>query len=107
MRTEECSAKIMIAREAYIKRTKRELKAMKGKCKEWWKKTNALSGAPAKTCSIPALKRESGAWVTDEAAKATLIAENLAEKARLAPGAHNRYSTLPPAGHQRRGAQTN
>ena len=34
IRTEECSAKIMAAREAYIKRTKKELKAMKAKSKE-------------------------------------------------------------------------
>ena len=94
MRTEECSAKIMIAREAYIKRTKRELKAMKGKCKEWWKKTNALSGAPAKTCSIPPLKNSSNEWVLEASAKATPIAETQLRKCTLAEEEQNKYSKI-------------
>ena len=57
LRAEECSAKIVSARESYIQRTKRELAKMWGNAKQWWRKTNILLGTPAKTCSIPPLKK--------------------------------------------------
>ena len=91
-RAEDCSAKIMRAREDYISKTKAELKTYKDKPKMWWKTTNVLSGAPAKTCSIPAMKTSSKEWILDPAGKANLIAQTQAAKCTVSDVEENKYT---------------
>ena len=99
-RAEECSAKIVIAREGYIKRIKRELTRMWGNAQQWWKKTNTLMGAPAKTCSIPPLKNTSNEWVLEAADKATLIAETQLRKCVLSEEKKNEYTKIKQSTRQ-------
>ena len=96
----ECSEKIMQARERYIERTRQELAKMKDNSKQWWKKTNEIQGAPGKVCNIPALKNASNEWVLDPAEKATLVAETLNSKYKIAGKEHNLYSDIVPSGHK-------
>ena len=96
IRTEQCSQQIMAARLAYIQRTKQELKKLKGHSKTWWKQTNTLLGAPAKTCSIPALKNNENVWILNESEKATLIAETQKNKCVLPVEVINEYSAIEP-----------
>ena len=100
-RAEECSAKIMRAREQYISKTKAELKSYKDKPKLWWKTTNILSGAPAKICSIPALKDPSKEWILNPVEKANLIAKTQAAKFTISAPEENKYSRISATGrHQ-------
>ena len=84
-KNEDCSKKIMAARAAFNIRTKAKLNKLKDKPKQWWKENNLLLGAPAKICSIPALKDSANNWVLDASDKATLIATTLKNKCVLSP----------------------
>ena len=90
----ECSAILKEEREKHITKTKLQIKALKPGSKQWHAKSSELLGDEPKTCNIPALKDEKGAWVLSPKGKADLLATTMANKFALGPSEPNRFSKL-------------
>ena len=63
MATIECSEVMLQEREAYIEKTREEIKKLKPGSKKYWSKSNEILGQEAKVRSIPGLKNVAGEWV--------------------------------------------
>ena len=92
--TTKCSEVMLQEREKHIVNTRKELKEMKKGSKQWYSKTNELTGQETKVCSVPALKGPTGKWVHDPEEEANLFAETFANKYTLCEGEDNRHSIL-------------
>ena len=59
-----CSEGTLQAYWKYVQRVKDELSKLKPGARKWWTKSRELLELKGKTCSIPALKDNTGEWVT-------------------------------------------
>ena len=92
----QCSAGIMEEYEAYIRRTRDELRELRRGSKLWWRKSRALLHKLAATSSIPGLKTRSGDWILGAKAKADLLAQAFEEKFVMIEKESNRFSDVNP-----------
>ena len=81
----DCSAVLKEEREAYISRTRNDIRNLKPASKQWHSKSRELLGDEANTCNIPALKLDNGDWELNAKGKADLLATTMSGKYALGP----------------------
>lgn len=92
--TRACSEGTVKAYWDYVQQVRKELATLKQGDRKWWSKSRELLELKGKTCSIPALKDDQGAWVTTASDKANLFSRTFGKKYTLPAAENNEYSTL-------------
>ena len=75
MHCNRCSEVLLSEYHKYIAKIRKEMQALPRGSKKWWKMNSILLHRKSKSCSIPALRDESGTWILDAQSKANLFAD--------------------------------
>ena len=78
-----CSEVLLSEYHKYIAKIRTEMQALPRGSKKWWKMNSILLHRKSKSCSIPALRDESGTWILDAQSKANLFADVWSSKFSL------------------------
>ena len=97
--TAACSAILLSEHQKHTVRMRDKLQQMPAASKQWWKTSRELLDQCRSTCSIPALKTDSGEWTTDAFCKVELLSETFANKCKIDRPETNEFTEIPPSGH--------
>ena len=93
---EECSRIMLQERDKYRGRACKQLAKLPPGSKRWWSKSKTLLDKKQGSIGVPALKKLSGEWVLEPAAKAEHLAETFAAKCKMIEPEQGTYSELKP-----------
>ena len=102
--TAACSAGLKKEFAKYVEKEKIRLKKERRASKGLWSRTRRLLKQSGRTCSVPALKKQSGEWCKDPKSKADHLAETFKTKYTLNEAETNHYSEIEVPGYRRQHA---
>ena len=89
-----CTKVFREAYQAYVGKTREELKAMSASSRGWWKLSGTLLTKASGSENIPPLKRDDDQWAKTASEKADELARVFREKSRLPAREENEYTQL-------------
>ena len=98
-----CSETFRCAYQAFVQKTREELKTLGPGSRGWWKTANSLLTKSGARENIPALQRPDGSWAMTPKERANELAATFQKKSTLPPPSTNAYSDL--SGHDVREQQ--
>ena len=95
---EQCSATLLDEFNAYVAKTRGDLRDLPRSSKKWWRLSNSLQGR-TKGSSVQSLHRQDGSWARTSVERAELLSDVFAQKSQLPDEILNEYTDMVPDAH--------